>query len=161
MDATLSTPKTSNADIPPHYFVYEAHVVDARASSTDDSLDPVKPKQKYESMQSFFERKPDFILPPSFFDGPPLFVLNAYRKQVPAKDAFEIRRHDRSCGLHISTHLSYLRLIAPAHCGYKKCKGKEMGDPRSPADWEKTTAALVKELKAAHGLAAIAYPVDE
>lgn len=113
------------------------------------------------SLHEFFERKPDFVLPQEFFDGPTLEVLGSYCKQVRihSKKAFDLCRDKRAVDV-IFPGLSEFLLIAPAHCGYKECMGTAVCKTNDP-DFNATAVNLVKKLKSMHAWVWIAYPTAQ
>lgn len=110
---------------------------------------------KTDALQSHFHVKPDFVLPSDFFSGLPPVVLKRYCDKV--KTVTGIDYLIRSSEVELANGEIQLRLVAPAHCGFKEYTGESTARNNSLVQWEAAAGALVEKLRDAHGWAPLAF----
>ena len=116
------------------------------------------PAASNNALHVFFDRKPDFCLYAGAFSGPAVERLAHYCKEVEKRTAQPYRL------LHYETPLAdgqlALRLVAPAHCGFKECVGEAIVREHSLEQWKAAAAVLLKKLVVMHTWAPLAFGME-
>ena len=120
-----------------------------------ETITPTTPIGLDNALHAYFDKKPDFCLYVTSFAGPAAQVLALYSKEVEKRTGCAFPLQHRATPL--ADGQVTLRLVVPAHCGYKQIAGEVVVSEDSLENWALAAGSALKNLIMMHEWAPIAF----